>query len=450
MASPIGESGCLTATDVRTAAVIRDRSRAGGRAYEFARELATRIGPRLAGSPADAEAVAWAAAQMRSLKLANVRLQEVEVPKWERGTAEVSVLTPKPISLAVVALGGSIGTPDRGIQASVVEVTDTVELRSKSRADLREKIVFVNTVTERTKDSSGYLHAVSSRMDSASIAQSLGAVAVLIRSIGTSSGPNPHTGIVRYKDHAERIPAFALSAESAEALSALLKEQANVQVSVRSSAHEEGMQRSANVIAEIEGSTTKNEIVLLGAHLDSWDLGQGAADDAAGVGIVMGVASAFASKLPRPRRTIRFVLFANEENGLSGSKVYAASATREKVRHEFALEADSGAAAVWALQTETDQNTRVPIKAILDMLHPYTVISRIGQMEGSADLDALRPSGVVLVGLNQDRSHYFDVHHSADDVIAHISAAALSQAESSYAATVWLLAQCRAVNAQVH
>ena len=446
----MADSGCLTAADARIAEVIRDRSLAGGRAYEFARRLATQIGPRLAGSRGDAEAVAWAASQMRGLRLANVKLQNVDVPKWVRRATEVSIIEPKPIPLDAVTLGGSVGTPDQGIQASVIEVRDIVELRSMGRADLQGKIVFVNTVTERTKDSSGYLRAVPSRMDSASIAQSLGAVAVLIRSIGTSSGPAPHTGIVRYVQGAERIPAFALSAESADTFSALLKGQANVKVSVRSSAHEEGMQRSANVIAEIEGSTERNEVVLLGAHLDSWDLGQGAADDAAGVGIVMGVAAALGSQVPRPRRTIRFVLFANEENGLSGSKIYAASAMQEKVRHALALEADSGAAGVWALQTEADQSTRVPIKSILDLLRPYAVISRIGPVEGSSDLDALRPSGIILVGLNQDRSRYFDVHHSADDVFANIDAAALAQAESSYAGTVWLLAQCRAGKVSVH
>src|SRR5262245_34664666 len=338
--------------DLSAAAALRDRATAGTAAFDHVSSLVTEVGPRFAGSPGDAAAVRWAMNKLASLGFSRVRSQDVLVPHWVRGSCEVSITTPFPQPLVAIALGGSVGTGEDGIEAQVVEVASLDALNAMPAANVNGKIVFINQRMERTRDVSGYVAAVKSRTDGPSAAGKMGAAALVIRSVGTSDNRIAHTGSLIYKVDAPRIPAFALSNPDADLLARQLAAGKPVRLRVRSTARELPPMWSANVIGEIPGRERPNEIVLLGAHLDSWDLAQGAIDDGAGVAIVVEAARLIGKLERRPARTIRVVLFANEEFGLSGAKEYARLIGEEHNKHVIAMEADSGTGPVFRLESQ--------------------------------------------------------------------------------------------------
>ena len=429
-----------TEQDLAAAAALKQRALSGTSAYEHVSSLTTEVGPRFAGSPGDAAAVRWTLNKLGSLGFSRVRSQDVLAPHWVRGAAELAIVGQVAQPLVGVALGGSVGTTDEGIEAPVVEVPSLEALNALAASTVAGKIVFINQRMERTRDGAGYGAAVRNRTQGPSAAGHLGAAALVIRSVGTSDERVAHTGALVYRVDAPRIPAFAISNPDADLLARQLKTGKPVRLRLKSTARELPPAWSANVIGEIVGRGRPGEIVLLGAHLDSWDLAQGALDDAAGVAIVM-EAARLISKLDRPpARTIRVVLFANEEFGLSGAREYARLIGDEAARHVIAMEADLGAGPVWRIQSQVAADKAPAIAAIREALQPLEIEQGSNTAQGGSDLGPLRALGVPVLELSHDASKYFDVHHTINDTLAKVDAKALDQTVAAYAVAAYLAA----------
>jgi hypothetical protein len=439
--APVAAAGAeWNEQQLATAAALRDRALSGTAAYEHVTSLVTEVGPRSAGSSGDAAAVRWALNKLGSLGFSNVRTQDVLVPRWVRGHAEVTLAGPVPQPLVAVALGGSVGTSDEGVEAQVLEVASLDALNALPAATVGGKIVFINQRMERTRDGSGYGATVKIRTEGPSAAGQLGAVAVLIRSVGTSDERHAHTGTTRYRVDAPRIPALALSNPDADQLARWLKPGKPVRLRVKSTARELPSSWSANVIGEIPGTDRANEIVLLGAHLDSWDLGQGAIDDAAGVAIVMEAARLIGRLERKPSRTVRVVLFANEEFGLSGANEYARLVGDEATRHVLAAEADIGAGAVWRVQSAVAPAAVPAVDAIREVLKPLALEAGGNDAHGGSDLGPLRALGVPILDLSQDATTYFDNHHTVNDTLPLVDGKTLNQVVAAYAVAAYMAA----------
>jgi hypothetical protein len=324
-------------------------------------------------------------------------------------------------------------TPAEGLEAEVIEVDSLDALDKLDPALVKDKIVFVHKKMERTRDISGYENAVVVRGRSASRAAKLGAAAVVIRSIGTGGARTPHTGGMRYQDGVPRIPAAALSIPDAELLHRILAEGKPVRLRMTLGARMLPDAQSANVIGEIPGSEAPEQIVLLGAHLDSWDLGTGAVDDGAGCAIAIEAGRMLGELPKRPRRTLRVVLFANEENGLRGARAYAKAHEAEIDRHVVALESDLGAGRVFETRMLGDPAKKPAFLTIAKLLQPLGVQLSHEDASLGADLIPLRQLGVPLVDLEQDVSAYFDVHHTANDTLDKIDKAEIDQALATFA-----------------
>ncbi|WP_331611005.1 M20/M25/M40 family metallo-hydrolase [Povalibacter sp.] len=426
--------------DLDLAATLRDRATEGTRAYEHVSSLVTEVGPRFAGSAGDTAAVRWALNTLGTLGFSQVRTQDVLVPRWVRGTAEVSILAPFPQPLVAVALGGSVGTAEEGIEASVVRVESLDALKALSADAVKGRIVFIDQRMERTRDASGYGATVAIRSQGPSIAADLGAVALVIRSVGTSPDRIAHTGGLTYRADAPRIPAFAVSNPDADLLARQVNAGKPVRLHLHSTARELPPAWSANVIGEIPGGERADEVVLLGAHLDSWDVGPGAVDDGAGVAIVMEAARLIGRLGRKPARTIRVVLFANEEFGLSGAREYARQIGEEMNRHVVAFEADLGQGPVWRLDSRVAPEALPAISQMLKVLQPLNLESGMNTASGGADLRPLREAGVPVLDLSLDATNYFDIHHTANDTLAKIDARTLDQSVAAFAVTAWLAA----------
>jgi Zn-dependent M28 family amino/carboxypeptidase len=427
--------------DLAATATLRDRALADATAYQLVQSLTTEVGPRPAGSSGDKAAVAWALREMQRLGFSNVRTIEAMVPHWVRGEAEFAVLAPFPQTMPTLALGGSIGTGSEGIEADAVMVKDLDALAALPAGAVKDKIVFFSNRMERTRDGSGYAKAVAVRGNGPSAAAALGAIGVVIRSISTSNARFPHTGATRYTDSAPRIPALAISNPDADALVRQFDSGKPVRLAMRSTARELPQMRSANVIGDIPGGDLADEIVILGAHLDSWDPGVGAIDDGTGVAIVMGAAKLIRELGPKPRRTIRVVLFANEEFGGSGALAYVAASEATLARHVLGFEADFGAGPVWRLASRVNPAQLPVIGEIHRALAPLKVIRGDNAARGGADLEGLGKLGMPIIDPALDGTNYFDVHHTANDTLAQVDESSLRQSVAAYAISIWLGAQ---------
>ena len=423
------------------ATALRDRALEDDLAYELLRSLTTEVGHRLAGSPGDRAAVAWAVRELEKLGFDEVRTEPVTVPHWVRGHAVGKILEPYPQETVLLALGGSVGTPEGGITAEVVRVPDLDALAELPEQRVRGKIVFVDRATERTRTGRGYGEAGVVRRNGPAAAAAKGAAAILIRSIGTGNQRFAHTGATRYQDDVPKIPAAALAIPDADLLAAQLASGETVRFHLELGSHYRPEAQSANVIAEVRGREKPEEIVLLGAHLDSWDVGTGAHDDGAGCAIVMSAARLIA-ELPRaPRRTVRVVLFANEEFGLSGAREYAKVHAAELPLHQLALESDLGGDWAWAFATRVDPRALHDTERIAELIAPLGIEPLGNEARGGADLIPLRGSNVPMADLRQDAIHYFDYHHTIDDTFDKIDPEALAQNVAAYAAVAYWAAE---------
>jgi carboxypeptidase Q len=413
----LNASQVLSEGQTAAATALRDAALKNSGAINLVRSLATEVGPRLAGSPGDPLAVAWAVRTLKALGFSNVHTEKVMVPHWERGAESAEIVAPYPQRLSVCALGGSAGTPEGGIEAPVVAVDGLAGLDHLDPAKAKGKIVFVDVLTKRTRNIEGYATAVPVRGDAASHAARLGALAVVIRSIGTDENRLPHTGALRYDEGQPHIPAAALSSPDADLLRSEIASGKPVTLRLRLGARTLPESESANVIGEITGSAKPNEIVLLGCHLDSWDLGEGAIDDGAGCAIVIEAARRLGELKPHPRRTVRVVLFANEEFGLSGARAYAEAHQQELANHVMAAESDLGSGRPWRLSTRIAPESFGWLREISRLVFPLGVAAGDNQADGGADLSPLLPARVPMLQLDQDATNYFDFHHSANDTV---------------------------------
>lgn len=408
-------------------------------AFAFVQSLCDSVGPRLAGSPADKQAVAWALRAMKDAGLENVHAEPVKVTHWERGTARAEIVGPSARPFVVAALGGSVATPPGGVTAEVIEAAGLAELGKLDPAAVKGKIVFLDPVMRRARDGSGYGEAVPNRAGGARLAQSLGAVALLLRSIGTDHDRVAHTGAKRKDDH--EIPAAAISVPDAEMLHRVLIAEKGTRVHLELTPRTLPDADSANVVGDVRGREKPGEIVLVGAHLDSWDPGVGAIDDGAGVGIALETGRLLAARARHPRRTVRIVLFANEEHGLEGAKGYATAHAAEVPSHVAATEADFGADAVYAVQWRGDPAARDRFVALSQALAPLGVARDDGEGGAGADVTPLLELGVPVIELKQDGSRYFDLHHTANDTLDKIDPPTLARAAAAFATAAWTLAE---------
>jgi carboxypeptidase Q len=426
--------------DLRHAALLREMALRGNAAYALVESLTTDIGARPAGSAADARAVQWAVAALRRLGLSNVRAESLPLRIWQRGPAAARLLAPAAHPLVMAALGNSVAAPAAGIEADVAWYTDLAALKADTSERARGKIVFIDQQTERTRDGRGYGAAVGARFSGAVEAARRGAVALAIRSIGTSGDRIAHTGAMAYDLTVPRIPAFAVSVPDAELLARLNQRGETLRLQFTLEARSDVEATTHNVIAEIPGSDLADEIVLLGAHLDSWDVGQGALDDGAGVAIVSAALGVLQKAGRKPRRTVRVVLFGNEENGFDGARHYGDR--YGTAVHQLVSESDFGAGRAWRLASRVQPAALPLLDAIAAQLAPLGVVR--GGNEGNPGPDAallMRRHKWPAVALGQDGTNYFDVHHTDNDTLDKVDAAALTQNVACWAVVAWLAAQ---------
>ncbi len=396
------------------------------RAFALLRDLCERAPHRLAGSAGYAEAAAWAEESLRAAGLQNVRRQALLAEHWVRGSVERVTLNTGLLGaqeLAACSLGRSVGTPPGGITAPVVEVAGVDDLlaRAESGESFSGKVIFFNGPMEPTVRATfqAYGSAVGQRSRGAAEASRVGGVAALVRSMSTALDDAPHTGALRYDDDVPRVPALALGVLSAETLSAALRAGTVESVTLESDCRMLPPARTWNVMGEIPGSTRPEEVLVVGGHLDGWDKGQGAHDDGGGCAASIEAARLLLATGFRPERTIRVVLFANEENGLAGGRLYAAVHGPEE-RHLLALESDSGSFAPRGIALSLPDG-------VLERLRPLGApLAAVGAERvlpggGGADIGPLRGHGCRLGSLRVEDSRYFDLHHSDNDTLDQVN-----------------------------
>jgi carboxypeptidase Q len=416
----------LSPAEQATARRIVAAALADDGAYLKLQELCDGIGHRLGGSAGLDAATRWALRTMRADGHENVRLEPVMVPKWVRGRESCEMVAPRRQPLAMLGLGYSEGTPPAGISAPVVVVRDKAELDALGNAARGKIVLFNNVMPPYTREAgTGYGRAVQYRAFGAQWAAEKGAVACLIRSVTARSLRSPHTGMMRYDDAAVRIPAAALAIEDAEMIARLAARGIEVRVNLKMEARLAGEAPSANVIAELRGATHPEEIVVIGGHIDSWDVGQGAHDDGAGCVMAMQALTLLRKLNLRPRRTIRVVLWTGEEIGLIGAKRYAEDHADELARHVAAIEADIGCFRPTGYGVDCRDKGRrgVAEKHLRAMLDACASIGRLEVFPGQSapDVSPLKPHGVLVLGHETDPSGYFDYHHTHADTLDKIN-----------------------------
>jgi hypothetical protein len=441
---PAAEPAVVTAQMSAIADKLLAVGERDNRAYDIVKSLTTEVGPRPAGTAAEGRARDWAVAKLNSLGFQNVAVEPFQVPLWVRGVERAEIVAPFPQALIITALGGSAATGSQGVSGVVIRFTSLAELEAASPASVKDGIVFVDEPMARSRDGSGYGVAVQKRRATALAARRLGAVAALIRSVGTSSHRFAHTGQMRSIDYEADagVPTAALAAADADQLRRTLAYGRPVTVKMVLTPELLPPAPSGNVLAEIIGREAPQEIVLVAAHLDSWDLGTGAVDDGAGVGIVVGAVKLLIDHLPQaPRRTIRVVLFGSEEVGIVGAKAYARRHVQELSDHIIATESDFGAGDIWRFDTGVGEGALGSMAAIGKVLEKLGIAPGHNNAAGGPDIRYLKEAGVPVVGLQQDGTDYFDLHHTADDTLDKITPDALRQNVAAYAALLYLLAE---------
>jgi len=427
------------AEPVGTAERIVGAALVDSRAWDKLAHLSDRIGHRLSGSLGLERAVAWTAAEFRRDGLERVWTDKVMVPHWVRGHGSVRIMSPVEWDAPMLALGGSVGTPRGGITAGVVEVASFEELEAAA-GSIAGKIVLYNRKMEPGWGvENGYGTVVKFRAHGASRAAKFGAVGMLLRSLGTADYRVPHTGALRYDKEAPKIPAAAIDAESALLIHRLLESGDEVRVHMDMGCRMLEDVESANVIAELQGREKPDEIVLIGAHLDSWDVGQGAHDDGAGCTVVMETMRILRRLDHAPRRTVRAVLFTNEENGLRGGKSYAERHGDE--RHVAAIEMDSGGFRPIGFGVSAGEGG---VEMLREILRPLATIGANNVFEGGggADIGPLRRrSGVPTISQRVEGAYYFDYHHSEADTLDKVNRADLDRNVAAMAVLAYGLAE---------
>ena len=437
LSAPAVSENYLDKATVAEAKALMDSSLKSNIGFDIVESLTTEVGPRLAGSEAEARAREWGVAMFKKLGFTNVRIEPFEVNFWQRNVETAEIIAPFPQKLVITALGGSVATAAGGVTGSVVRFATLQDLRDAPLTGLEGKIVFVDEFMTRTQDGSGYGVAVQKRSGAANEAGKRGAIAALIRSVGTDHHRFPHTGQMTYADNVNKVPTAALSAPDADQLARSVA-LGDVQLRLTLDVVSPGKRWSGNVIGEIAGET--DEIVLMGGHLDSWDLGTGAVDDGAGIGITVGAGKMILELKKKPKRTIRVVMFGAEEIGLVGAKAYAEKHAAEVAKHVVGAESDFGAGKIWQFDTRFAEQHLGKADEMHRVLAPLGIARGSNTANGGPDLGALRQLGMPVVVLKQNGWDYFDLHHTPDDTLDKIAPADVAQNVAAYAAFIWMSA----------
>jgi carboxypeptidase Q len=432
-AAPISEAQQRTIERLQAAALESNH------AFQIVESLVTEVGPRMAGSEAEGRARDWAVAMLRANGFTSVRVEPFTIPYWDAVREEAHIVSaPGAQPMVAAALGGSPSTPAGGLEAEVVRFADLAALEAAPNESVTGRIVFIDERMARTQDGSGYGVAVRKRGRCAPVAQSKGAAGCLIRSVGTDPHRFAHQGGSSRQADGASLPAMAISPADADVLARLVaRGPTRVRLLIEADIRENAP--SGNVVAEIRGRERPDEIVLIAAHLDSWDSGPGAIDDGAGIAIIT-AAARLIDRLPRnPRRTIRILLAGAEENGVHGGAAYARAHAGET--HVVAAESDFGAGRVYRFSTRFADPALPYARAFQRALAPLGILPGDNQAFGGADIADLRQAGVPVVGLNQDGLDYFDYHHTPDDTLDKIDPAALRQNVAAWATFIYLAAE---------
>ena len=431
--------------DANTIRTIYDNSLINGKSYQWLDYLSNQIGGRLSGSLNAEKAVYWTKSELEKIGLDKVWLQPVMVPKWVRGNPEFAYIETAPgktTNVNICALGGSIATPASGLKANIIEVKDFDDLERLGKSNIEGKIVFYNRPMDETLIDTfkSYGGCVNQRYEGAVHASKYGAVGVIVRSMNLVLDDLPHTGSMTYGDIPvdNRIPSAAISTNDAELLSTMLKLDNDIKFYFKQNCKQFKDVLSYNVIGELTGSEFPDEYIVVGGHLDSWDLGDGSHDDGAGCVQSMDVIRLLKLSGITPKRTIRVVLFMNEENGLRGAKKYAEESFAKGENHIFALESDAGGFSPRGFYFDTDQNNFNQILGWKDLFKPYLI--HFFELGGSgADVGPLKTPNNVLSGLKPDSQRYFDHHHSSSDTFDAINKRELELGAATITSLVYLI-----------
>lgn len=444
MLSSVTLAKTLNEAETKTIEQLKQTALTSSLSYDILESLTTEVGHRRMGTEGDKKAIAWAVAKMKALGFDKVWTEEVESPQWLRGDIEAQIIAPYAHDMAAIGLGGTVGTPAEGIKAQVVEFKTLDDLKAAKQGSLNGKIAFVSYRMQAAIDGSGYGPAVAARGNGASIAAEKGALAFIMRSVGTDNNRSAHTGMMRYKDGVKKIPAAALANPDSDLLVNALKRGKPVDFYLKITAkhNPENLIKSASVIGEITGSEQPDEIVALGAHLDSWDVGTGAMDDGMGIGIVLATGAEIA-KLPQaPKRTIRVILYAGEEVGFYGTKKYMELHKDEVDKHIIGAEWDFGLGKIYKLTPGVGAKALNNIHDLAQLLTPLGVsMSDKNDAIAQSDMSLLSKAGMPSVNFAADGMRYFDYHHTANDTLDKIDPQDYKQNTAVYMMFAYFAAQ---------
>jgi len=435
----------LSQTDEKVISDIYTNSLTNGQSYKWLDYLSNNIGSRLSGSLGAEKAVAWTKEELETLGLDKVWLQPVMVPKWVRGVPEFAYIETSPgstIKVNICALGGSISTPSAGLKAKIIEVSGVDELEKLGKDKIEGKIVFFNRPMDASLINTfeSYGGCVNQRYSGAMEASKFGAIGVIVRSMNLRIDDLPHTGSMTYGDIPpdDRIPSAAISTKHADLLSGMVKLDNNIQFYFKQNSKQLDDVLSHNVIGEITGSEYPDEYIVVGGHLDSWDLGDGAHDDGAGCTQSMEVLRLLKLSGIKPKRSIRVVLFMNEENGLRGGNKYAEIAAQKNENHIFALESDAGGFTPRGFYFDCDQSNFEQILSWKSLFKPYLI--HFFELGGSgADIGPLKNETNVLSGLKPDSQRYFDYHHAPNDTFDAVNKRELELGAATMTSLIYLI-----------
>ncbi|WP_374468636.1 M20/M25/M40 family metallo-hydrolase [Phenylobacterium sp.] len=417
------------------AAQARDRALADPTAWAIAESLTTEVGPRMTGSPAMELGRDWAVAKFRELGFTNVRVESFTTPAWFRGPESAEVVGPVPQKLHILGLGNSASTPKGGLTAEIALFTSWQAFLDQPEGSLKGKIAVVTQRMPKNQDGSGYGFVNAQRTLGPREAAKRGAVGYLVRSLSTDDTRLPHTGNAQ----AAGIPAAALSTPDAELLERLVARGKPVRVKLDMQSTSNPKAKAYNIVGEIRGTERPDEVIVIGGHLDSWDPGTGAVDDAAGIAITTAAAK-LVGAMGAPKRTLRVVMWGSEEQGGS-SGAYLAANRAEVPKMVVAGESDSGAGRVFAVALPAGSRAHPAMKAFEAALVPLNVVvSREPPRFGGADIAGITSAGAPFVDFSQDMSRYFDLHHAADDTLDKIDPAELSQNVAVWASFLYTVA----------
>ncbi len=418
-------------------AQMRDAALKDDIAWDITEGLTTEIGPRLAGTEAESRARDWAVKKLTTMGFKNVRIEPFKMPVWVRGEETAEIVAPFPQKLYLTALGNSGATPAAGMTAEVVYFPTLADLNAAPDGSLKGKIAFVSHAMMPTQDGSSYGYFGGVRRSGPAMAAKKGAAAMLIRSIGTDYHRNPHAGGTNFPEGTKAIPAAALSIPDAEQLERVLKRGQPVRIKLTLTPRQTGIKESGNVIAEVPGSDPSAGIVLIGGHLDSWDLGTGAIDDATGVAITAAAAKRIMDA-GIPRRTIRVVWFGAEEVGVFGGRAYAEAHGSDN--HVAAAESDFGADRIWRFETNLPDSAKAVGDRLATALAPLGIAKGPGKAGDGADVGPIMAKGVAAIDLNQSGLDYFNLHHTPDDTLDKVDPAKLRQNVAAWTAMLAIVA----------